>query len=48
MDRAMSMMTFNAAISTLVQELAVRDCETLEVEEQLLGAIMRLVAAQHG
>jgi len=48
MNRAMSMMTFNAAVSTLVQELAAQDRENLEVEEDLLGAIMRLVAAQHG
>jgi hypothetical protein len=47
-DRSMSMMTFNAAISTLVQELVAHDCENLEVEEDLLGAVMRLVATQHG
>jgi AAA domain len=47
MGRAMSMMTFNGAVSTLVQELAARDSENLEVEEELLGAVMRLVAGQH-
>lgn len=41
------MMTFNGAVSTLVQELAARDSENLEVEEELLGAVMRLVAGQH-
>jgi hypothetical protein len=48
MKASMSMMTFNAAVCTLVQELAARDCENLEVEEELLTAVMRLVAAQHG
>ncbi len=45
---SMSMMTFSAAVTTLVQELAERDDVDLKVEDDLLAAVMRLVAAPHG
>jgi hypothetical protein len=46
LKRSMSMMTFSSIIKTLVQELARQDSCALTVDEQLLGAVMRLVAVE--
>jgi hypothetical protein len=48
MQSSMSMMTFSSAIRTLLQELAPHDCAQLAVDDQMLTAIMQLVASEHG
>jgi hypothetical protein len=48
MQSSMSMMTFSSAVRTLLQELAPRDGAELAVDDQLLAAIMQLVASEHG
>jgi hypothetical protein len=48
MRGAMSMQTFSGTVKTLVQELAQRDAADLQVDDELLSAVMQLTAAQHG